>query len=203
MYRHWLWDWNMVKNPKIQGGGILGIDGDYVPKEYLVIDKDEFMACDLEKRLDINKQFDLAISLEVAEHLSKGRAESFIEDLCKLSHVVLFSAAFPGQGGVKHINEQPLSYWNQIFEKNEYRMFDLIRPQIWHDGNIDYWYKNNMALWVKRGSKEEGIFDKYESPQPVIDMIHPDIYRNLLNNYNGLLESRSVQAITKLYKLFH
>ena len=57
-----------------------------------------------------------SISLEVAEHLSPGRAESFISDLCQAAPVVLFGAAIPGQGGVGHLNEQWQSYWANLFE---------------------------------------------------------------------------------------
>jgi hypothetical protein len=47
-------------------------------------------------------RFDLAVCLEVAEHLPPERAESFIRELCDLAPVVLFSAAIPGQGGTGH-----------------------------------------------------------------------------------------------------
>lgn len=178
---------------KLCGNGelyVVGLDGDYVSNEYLVIEQTEFKAFNLEERINERDRFDLAISLEVAEHLPNTRAETFVDDLCNLSDMVLFSAAFPGQGGVHHINEQYFSYWNNLFEKRDYRLFDVIRPLIWKDENIDWWYKNNIGLWIKRGTKNEAVFCEMEQDCcNLMDVIHPEIYHNLLFNYRGLQNS--------------
>jgi hypothetical protein len=63
------------------------------------------LAWDLESPIRLERTFDLAISMEVAEHLSPGRAPSFVDDLTGLAAVVLFSTAIPGPGGIGHINE--------------------------------------------------------------------------------------------------
>ena len=60
-------------------------------------------------------RFDLAISLEVAEHLAPQRSESLVRDLCALADVVLFAAAVPFQGGAGHVNERWQSWWAQRF----------------------------------------------------------------------------------------
>ena len=54
----------------------LCIDGDYISKDMLVCDPGDFLCKDLEKEIDLSSRYDLAISLEVAEHLSFERAES-------------------------------------------------------------------------------------------------------------------------------
>ncbi len=59
--------------------------------------------------------YDLAISLEVAEHLPSESAEPLVEGLCA-ARVVLFSAATVGQQGIGHINCQPHDYWHGLFE---------------------------------------------------------------------------------------
>jgi hypothetical protein len=66
----------------------------------------EFVTHNLEATLPLRERFDLAMSLEVAEHLTPGRAESFIQELCGVSDCVLFGAAIPGQGGTNHIHER-------------------------------------------------------------------------------------------------
>jgi hypothetical protein len=69
-----------------------------------------FLEHDLEQPLAQllgGERFDLAASLEVAEHLSSARADGFVEHLTRLSDRVLFSAEVPGQGGYGHRNEQP------------------------------------------------------------------------------------------------
>ena len=70
----WLEVWQ-----KDYGAEIYGVDGDYVNREWLLIDKKFFHPHNLEKPVDINKKFDLAECLEVAEHLSPERADSFVE----------------------------------------------------------------------------------------------------------------------------
>lgn len=58
--------------------------------------------------------WDLAICLEVAEHLPPESAEPLVAGLAQAT-TVLFSAATPGQPGVNHINCQPHDYWHQLF----------------------------------------------------------------------------------------
>ena len=100
-----------------------GIDGKWLKKDMLISNNFELITHELEEPIPVLPEYDLAISLEVAEHLPESRAESFIGDLCKLSKVVLFSAAIPNQGGDHHINEQWQSYWYGIFRDNNYKCF--------------------------------------------------------------------------------
>jgi 2-polyprenyl-3-methyl-5-hydroxy-6-metoxy-1,4-benzoquinol methylase len=61
--------------------------------------------------LDLEKEFDLVVSLEVAEHLPASAADQFVNTLVKHGKKILFSAAIPGQGGQDHLNEQWPDYW--------------------------------------------------------------------------------------------
>lgn len=61
------------------------------------------------------KQFDLCVSLEVAEHLEREYAGTFVDTLTRLSDTVVLTAAVPGQGGLQHVNEQPREYWAGLF----------------------------------------------------------------------------------------
>lgn len=128
---------------------ILGIDGDYVDKSLLKIDKNKFVDFDLEKFYNSDKKFDLAISLEVAEHLSIDSGDVFIKTIANLSDTVIFSAAIPNQGGQNHINEQEPKYWIEKFEKEGFKLFDVLRPVFWDNQNIDAWYRQNMLLFTK------------------------------------------------------
>jgi 2-polyprenyl-3-methyl-5-hydroxy-6-metoxy-1,4-benzoquinol methylase len=59
-------------------------------------------------------RFDLVLCTEVAEHLPSSEADTLVRLLCALSKVgapIVLSAAYPGQGGHDHINEQPPEYW--------------------------------------------------------------------------------------------
>src|SRR5262245_20958009 len=110
---------------------ILGIDGDYVNRQRLEIAQHEFFVRDLSSPTPIDRGFDLAVSLEVAEHLPERSADSFVDFLTSLAPVVLFSAAVPCQGGTNHLNEQWPDYWAARFESRGYRTCDYIRDRIW------------------------------------------------------------------------
>ena len=100
------------------------------------------------------ERFDLAITLEVAEHLPPERAAGFVEELCTLAPIVLFSAAIPDQGGTHHLNEQWPEYWVAEFSRLNYRPIDAIRPRIWTDPEIYWWYRQNCLLFVSTAGAE-------------------------------------------------
>ena len=129
---------------------VLGLDGDYVERDALLIDARNFQACNLAEGIEIPKRFDLAISVEVAEHLPFHRAESFVADLVRLSDLVLFSAALPYQGGTDHINEQWLEFWAILFRRHGYVACDLFRSRIWGNKSVEYWYSQNLILFCKQ-----------------------------------------------------
>jgi SAM-dependent methyltransferase len=129
-------------------GRILGLDGHNVNPAWLCIPEGCFRAVDLSRPFQLAESFDLAISLEVAEHLPKHSAAGFIQSLARLAPVILFSAAVPLQGGTHHVNEQWPAYWRDLFEKNGYRTLDLIRRDIWTRPEIQFWYRQNIFLFV-------------------------------------------------------
>ena len=59
--------------------------------------------------------YDIAISLEVGEHVPPDLADALVVYLASTSDVIVFTAAQPGQGGHGHVNEQPLTYWDAKF----------------------------------------------------------------------------------------
>ena len=127
---------------------VTGVDGNYVNRELLRIPSHLFHAHDLDTPLKMARRFDLAISLEVAEHLAPQHAERFVDDLTRLAPVILFSAAIPGQGGTHHVNEQWPEYWANIFHKKDYLAIDCIRPLIWNDGQIEFFYAQNTLIFA-------------------------------------------------------
>jgi len=126
-----------------------GVDGEYVDRTLLrkFIDEINFKSVDLRMPLDLDRKFDLAICLEVAEHLPLDSADVLIDSLCKHSKTILFSAAIPFQGGQNHLNEQSPSYWIEKFEQRGYQVYDPIRSVVWERKDVDVWYKQNMLLF--------------------------------------------------------
>jgi len=153
---------------------IQGIDGSWVDQNMLVIPKDNFLEDDLTKAKKITRRFDLAVCLEVAEHLPRECANDFIRWLTELSDIVLFSAAIPFQGGVNHMNEAWHSYWIELFGANDYHLYDFIRARIWNDSQIPFWYRQNIILFVKTNSCHKL---NYEGVGHLpIDIVHPELF---------------------------
>lgn len=183
-------------------GNVLCIDGDYIKKDQLVIEENNFVVKDLEDRITLKTRYDLAISLEVAEHLTSGRAESFVEDLTKISDVVLFLGAVKGQGGEGHINEQFMSYWIQLFDAQDYRAFDIIRPQIQDENNIPWWYKQNIMVFVNQNNELRIKEFEAVSQLPALKYtVSEGIYDSLLFEYNQIVGSRWYKIVQKIFCL--
>lgn len=115
---------------------VRGLDGDYIDRRRLCFDVSSFTAVDLRTSIEIPGKYDLAVCLEVAEHLPARQAGSLVTALTGAAPVVLFSAALPGQGGTSHINEQWPEYWRRLFEARGYWMLDPIRPRICEDNRV-------------------------------------------------------------------
>ncbi|MCX7898829.1 MAG: class I SAM-dependent methyltransferase [Methylocystis sp.] len=133
---------------------ILGLDGDYVRRDRLLLKPAEFIAADLSAPFTIARRFDLAQSLEVAEHLPPDAADGFVANLCALSDIVLFSAAIPGQGGEMHINEQRPSWWAERFAARGYDAFDALRPRLRAAKEVAPWYKFNTLIYANAAGQE-------------------------------------------------
>jgi len=161
---------------------VFGIDGDYVQTDRLAIAKDEFLAADLEKPLRIDRKAELAMSLETAEHLSEARADSFVEDLCRLAPVVLFSAAVPRQGGTNHINERWQSYWAEKFAKHGYRPSDAVRQALWDNQDAGAVYLQNALIYANEEgmAKHPKLKAAIEATNPkMLDIAHPLVMGNV------------------------
>jgi SAM-dependent methyltransferase len=161
---------------------LVGIDGPWVPLEEIEFDESNFVVQDLENiRIEIDK-VELALCIEVAEHISESSGQDLLTFLTSRSDLVLFSAAVPGQGGDGHVNERLQSYWYEKFDDLGYDCFDLIRPRVWNSDEVNVIYKQNMLLYVRRkaavhdslllqGGEVLCLSEKYE-----LDRIHPYLF---------------------------
>src|SRR5438874_4807793 len=93
----------------------VGVDGPWVPQDDLHFRQDHFVAARLDRPLRLGRRFDLAVALEVAEHLPDHRGSTFVRTIVEHAPCVLFSAAVPQQGGTDHVNEQWPDYWAELF----------------------------------------------------------------------------------------
>jgi hypothetical protein len=160
---------------------VLGLDGPWVETSQLKIDADSFRRCRIDERIETaeGERFDMAMSLEVAEHLPPARAAGFVAELCSLAPVVLFSAAIPDQGGHHHVNEQWPKYWAALFAAEGFRPVDAIRMKVWDDPDVCWWYKQNIMLFASADALEAnpGLRAEAErAPAPPPALVHPEVF---------------------------
>ncbi len=98
------------------------------------------------KDLNIEKRFDLSLCIEVIEHIDKKFENIVIDNITSNSNLLIFSAAYPGQGGYGHINENEFEYWinklknkNFILNKDKTKEF---RKYLKHNNSMAWYYKN-------------------------------------------------------------
>jgi len=150
-----------------------GVDGPWVDPAQLSIDAACFAPIDLSRPpRGVDRRFDLVTSFEVAEHLPAESAAPFVEYLTGLGEVVAFSAAIPSQGGTNHLNEQWPGYWSALFADRGYVAFDLIRPQIWLSSSVEYWYRQNLIVYMTEDRAES--FPAEPTPM-VLPLVHPEL----------------------------
>ena len=158
---------------------VWGIDGEWVDEDMLHIPREQFMSVDLSKTFIIGRQFDLVVSLEVAEHLPFECSETFVDSLTHLGPVILFSAALPLQGGVDHLNEQWPDYWAKHFFNRGYLAIDCLRKKIWQNENVECWYTQNIFFYVKKDYlKNNSLLQKEYEYQTLysLSIVHPRHY---------------------------
>jgi cyclopropane fatty-acyl-phospholipid synthase-like methyltransferase len=175
---------------------ILGIDGNYVPKEQLLIPDTNFQDHDLQEVFRTEKTYDLVVSLEVAEHLPQEKAYQFIEMLTHLGPTILFSAAVPFQPGTNHINCQWPDYWAEIFFERGYIPIDCLRLPFWHHPEVAWWFAQNMILYVHEehlGNCPNLIEYLPAELSPPLRLVHPELYMIQTSNFMYLAQQMNLR----------
>jgi SAM-dependent methyltransferase len=152
---------------------VRGVDGPWINPSQLSIDPACFEGIDLSNPPRESRRFDLVTSLEVAEHLPERSAAPFVEYLTSLGGVVAFSAAIPSQGGTDHLNEQWPGYWSDLFAERGYLAFDLIRPKIWLNSDVEFWYRQNLIVYM---SEDRAAKCPWSPTDTVLPLVHPDLF---------------------------
>ena len=156
-----------------------GYDGPWVEPRQLEIPAERFHVHDLSQPLGLDRQFDLALSIEVGEHLPESAAPTLVESLTGLAPVVLFSAAVPGQTGAGHVNEQWPDYWANLFSERNYAACDVIRLRFWAHPDVRYFHAQNTILYVRRDRLHDLGIDETQVPR----LIHPRLYASALERF--------------------
>lgn len=155
-----------------------GIEGN----ENYITEKNPFSISisNLEEPIISPIRYELAVCLEVAEHLEEKFADNLILTITSASDLVVFSAAIPGQGGTNHVNEQAPLYWATKFFERGYTLFLDPRHEIWKRKDIAAYYRQNIL-----------VYRKCFEPNPIFVepkfMRHPEIF---------------LSPLRRLYRLF-
>jgi SAM-dependent methyltransferase len=159
---------------------VVGVDGAYVDRAMLQFPEAQFVARDLAEKIELGRLFDLVISLEVAEHLPERAADVFVDNLVRHGPVVLFSAAVPCGGGTGHVNEQWPAYWAERFGRRGFVAIDCLRELVWDDRKIEWWYRQNSLLYVKREylvSKPRLMAENERRGGVPMALVHPELFK--------------------------
>lgn len=157
------WIGKNFKNKKIRDFGCG--PGIYVQsiKEYV----DDVVGYDTDERIvgidnlqvksifDIDDKSDLIVCLEVAEHIDSKFNNDIVNSICRNLNdggVLMWTAAFPGQGGDGHINCQTREYWIEQFT-NAGLIYDdkttnELKEYIVNDTYMG-WFLINLAIFRK------------------------------------------------------
>lgn len=162
----------------------LVVDGPWNKREDLLVDKSHFLEADLAVPLKLDRRYDMAVCLEVAEHVRGASAEILVKSLTDASDVVAFGAAIPLQGGWGHINEQWPSWWRDRFVALGYEPFDLVRPRHWNNRELHYWYRQNMFVYVNKGNAAaiehaRAAEARIKDPKFLFDAVHPEKFEEM------------------------
>jgi SAM-dependent methyltransferase len=152
---------------------VLGVDS-HAPSDALDFPSEKFRRADLAAPFELDRRFDLALSLEVGEHLAEVAASPLVESLVALAPAVVFSAAIPGQPGIAHVNCQWPEWWAALFREHNYRPCDCLRFRFWDQPEIPFYYPQNMIVYSDR-LEQFGLEET-----AVRRLVHPGLYEKVL-----------------------
>lgn len=196
---------NFLSVFKSLGKDVMGFDGPWANREIVskYLSDSEFQIVDFELGFPpVSKRFDLALCLEVAEHIRESKADDLIAFLTKLSDNIIFSAAIPFQGGDNHINERWESYWEEKFNNFGFFKYDLIRHKIWHNKNIQWWYRQNIVVYSKNDLSK---FPSVSYENAIIRECYEQKIQ-MLSNSSGIVGPKLTKAlkfrVSRMLKIF-
>ena len=68
---------------------------------------------------------DIAVSVEVGEHILPEKSSTFIDVITSSSDIVIFGAANTHQSGDAHINCREVGFWKNLFKNRGFKLVDF------------------------------------------------------------------------------
>jgi SAM-dependent methyltransferase len=156
---------------------VVGVDGAHVDASSLSIPPEQFVAHDIAVSLTLGRRFDLVLCLESAQCLPERSAETLLTSLAAHGDAILFSSAIPYQGGFNVRNAQWPDWWADRFALLGFRSVDVLRPRIWSDDRVDWWYRQNAVLYLRGDvGSDDMTADLGAVPARPARLVTPDLY---------------------------
>jgi SAM-dependent methyltransferase len=132
------------------GVKVFGVDGAPWSCHHFISEND-YIQLDLARNsFTLERSFDVAIFVEVAEHLSKECSFAIIDQIStQTTHAIVFSAAQPGQPGFGHINLQEPEFWLSRFRANGWEV-DPAGTISLRTLSTLHWFRRNLFLLVRK-----------------------------------------------------
>jgi SAM-dependent methyltransferase len=96
------------------------------------------------------EKVDLVISMEVGHQLPETSADRYVEMLCRIAPLVVFSSEIPGGGDKLPRNEMPHWYWIEKFNQRGYRFEEghsLQWRKVWKEKGTAPWFFRNVMIF--------------------------------------------------------
>jgi SAM-dependent methyltransferase len=131
---------------RVRGVQIKGLEYAQAALEFCRARQLDVMKFDVESdELPELEKADLVISMEVGHQLHETSADRYVEMLCRIAPLVIFSSEIPGGGDKLPRNEMPHRYWIEKFNRRGYR-FEEAHSLQWRKE----WKQNGTAPWFFR-----------------------------------------------------
>jgi hypothetical protein len=155
---------------------VRGYDIPEIPVEERSFPPELFTAADLGLPIDCGRRFDLAVSTEVAEHIPRHQAATFVANVASAADLVLFSAAIPYQGGAGHVNENWAEYWARLFAAEGLSCHDPIRLRFWNEASIRSYYRQNLLVFARGAAASALARAGHAAVDLPLSLVHPEQY---------------------------
>lgn len=99
---------------------------------------------------------DLVVSMEVGAQLHEATADRYVDLICRIAPIVVFSVEAPGGGDKLPRNEQPHRYWTEKFAQRGYQFEEVLSLQWrkdWKEKNTAPWFSRNVMIFKSAPEK--------------------------------------------------
>jgi len=162
-------------------------------------DRVRYLPSDLEDAGDVAgiPDSELAICVEVLEHLSAPAVSRVLDQVSSSSETVIFSAAWDGQGGERHINERPMEDWLEEWVRRDFLVADVIRSRM---DSLPRYYQTNLVLMTKNRDLAAKLL---QVGYFISDSGIPDRRTSQEKGMGAILRQLPTSAVTRLARASH